>query len=278
MEMLKLDNWDPVQTTENIIRSIRSLLETHGQIDVENFMNDKERYPKGAYSELEYLLLELELLCDKDPRANLKYPLADWQKKERAKTTAKRQENEKKLKEYWARGTGYGHDSAANASWNVSAYLAAQKERDFEFERVLEKITQGISQTTNLPPQMVRIEVVLLLSLAPSHIVFISSPLTRQPLQLQSTFLVLEESCLVPVLESYLSNDSLLDMNRHQSLYQTVYALVRSIAGNKHFAGLLDKLEHQSKSLHELFSRLHQQAQFVNLRCVHCQTCVRNGV
>jgi hypothetical protein len=156
MEMLKLDNWDPVQTTQSIIRSVRSLLEEHGQIDVENFMNDKERYPRGAYSELEYLLLELELLCDKDPRANLKYPLADWQKKERAVTVAKRQENEKKVKQYWASGTGYGHDSAAS-SWNVAAYLAAQKERDFEFERVLELITKGIRDTVNMPPQIVRL-------------------------------------------------------------------------------------------------------------------------
>ena len=42
----------------------------------------------------------------------------------------------------------------------------------------------------------------------------------------ETTFVTLEESCLVPVLENALSNDSLLDMNRHAVLYAAVFQLV----------------------------------------------------
>jgi len=101
MEMLKLDNWDPVKDMRETIGQIRLLLETYGQIDITNVMNDSVRYPAGAYTELEYLLLELELLCDKDPRANLKYPPPEWKKREKAATRAKKQNSS--TQEYWAK-------------------------------------------------------------------------------------------------------------------------------------------------------------------------------
>eukprot|EP01122_Echinamoeba_exundans_P011468 TRINITY_DN4564_c0_g1_i1.p1 TRINITY_DN4564_c0_g1~~TRINITY_DN4564_c0_g1_i1.p1 ORF type:complete len:869 (-),score=241.05 TRINITY_DN4564_c0_g1_i1:174-2780(-) len=232
-EMFKLDNWDPVKDMKFYIQAIRSLLEKYGSIDTTNFMNDMDRYPEGAYTELEYLLLEIELLTDKDPRANLKYPQPDWVKKEKAAVVAKREEAEKEKgtnKDFWARGTGYGHEG--KSAWNVQAYLAAQRERDLEVERVIAAISREIRKTAQMPPQY-----------------------------LASATNMLEESCLVPLLESYLANDSLLDMNRHSSVYNCVFDLLRSVAEHKQFRVLVDKLEHQRASLHELMVRLNQQAQ-----------------
>jgi baculoviral IAP repeat-containing protein 6 (apollon) len=232
-EMFKLENWDPVKDMKFYIQSIRSLLEKYGSIDTTNFMNDMDRYPEGAYTELEYLLLEIELLTDKDPRANLKYPQPDWVKKEKAAVVAKREEAEKEKttnKDFWARGTGYGHEG--KSSWNVAAYLAAQRERDLEVERVLAAISREIRKTAQMPPQF-----------------------------LASATNMLEESCLVPLLESYLANDSLLDLNRHSSLYGCVFDLMRAVAEHKQFRVLVDKLEHQKTSLYELMTRLNQQAQ-----------------
>lgn len=196
-------------------------------------MNDMDKYPQGAYTELEYLLLELELLTDKDPRANLKYPQPDWVKKEKAAVVARKEEDEKKgpkdPKDFWARGTGYGHEG--KSTWNVNAYLAAQRERDLEIERVIAAAASEIRKSAMMPPQ------------------YLSSATT-----------MMEESCLVPLLESYLANDSLLDMNRHAHLYSCVFDTLRAVAEHKHFRVLVDKLEHQRASLYELMTKLHQQA------------------
>jgi len=88
MEMFKLNNWDPIKDMRFTIGIIRQLLEAHGQIDVSTAFNDLELYKTGAYTELEYLLLELELLCDKDPRANFKYPPPEWKTKQPESTSS----------------------------------------------------------------------------------------------------------------------------------------------------------------------------------------------
>lgn len=68
---------------------------------------------------------------------------------------------------------------------------------------------------------------------------------------------VLEESCIVPVLDSYLRNDSLLDMGRlfckvtfiiarrHVSLYTVIFDICREIASNETLLPLLDTLPGQ---------------------------------
>jgi hypothetical protein len=50
--------------------------------------------------------------------------------------------------------------------------------------------------------------------------------------QKQRRFLILEESSLIPVLEYFLNNDSLLDMSRHESLYTALLNIVRALAEN----------------------------------------------
>jgi hypothetical protein len=112
-----------------------------------------QEYPKGAYSELEYLLLRLELLCETDPRANLKYPTqvrsahllllfvvarlltrleAPLKKPADVKKSPAQSHTEP---QYWAKGTGYGHQG--QSTWDVNAYLAAQRAKDQQTEYVL---------------------------------------------------------------------------------------------------------------------------------------------
>jgi hypothetical protein len=82
MEILKLNYWDPgisysfslfpllcthlvtllVKGMKYVLGEIRSMLQEHGRLDVNNPMNDMTLYPAGAYTRLEYLLLRLELL------------------------------------------------------------------------------------------------------------------------------------------------------------------------------------------------------------------------
>ena len=43
---------------------------------------------------------------------------------------------------------------------------------------------------------------------------------------------LLESSCLVPALECYLKNDSLLDMGRQVFLYRTILQTLRYLVGH----------------------------------------------
>lgn len=69
-----------------------------------------------------------------------------------------------------------------------------------------------INQSTNLP---------LRLFLVVWMCVFLCLPLNRVD-SVNSSLRVLEESCLVPFLQQLLENDSLLDVDRHASLYTSV--------------------------------------------------------
>lgn len=53
----------------------RKLLEDYGRVNVDMAMNDKNKFTEGSYTRLEWLLLQLELLSDHFPRANLKYQI-----------------------------------------------------------------------------------------------------------------------------------------------------------------------------------------------------------
>lgn len=223
MEILKLNYWDPVKGMKYVIGEIRSMLQEHGRLDVNNPMNDMAQYPAGAYTRLEYLLLRLELLCETEPRANLKY--AAPEKLQKQPTAKVKKVEEAKDAKFWARGTGYGHGHTSKVDWDVQAYLAAQKQKDRETQSIIESIIVELET----PDQNVQFEVV-------------------------------EESCLVPVLENYFRNDSLLDMGRHASLYIALLGVVRAIAKQENLLPMLDALPGQAKSVYLLLTDLDSQA------------------
>ncbi|CAM9308052.1 unnamed protein product [Ascophyllum nodosum] len=78
----------------------------------------------------------------------------------------------------------------------------------------------------------------------------------------KSSLRVLEESCLVPFLQQLLENDSLLDVDRHASLYTSVFKVVRCITAWRSLHPLLCPMKGQppGKSLYRLLSRLGDRA------------------
>lgn len=226
MEILKLSYWDPVKGMKYVLTEIRSMLQEHGKLDVNNPMNDMLQYPAGAYTRLEYLLLRLELLCETEPRANLKYAAPDKDKLQKQPAAkAKKLDEPTKDGKFWERGTGYGHGHTNKVDWDVQAYLAAQKQKDKETQSIIEAITTELETS----PQDVQFE-------------------------------ILEESCLIPVLENYFRNDSLLDMGRHATLYIALLGVVRAIAKIENLLPLLDSLPSQAKSVYLLLTDLDSQA------------------
>eukprot|EP01116_Phalansterium_solitarium_P017677 TRINITY_DN4413_c0_g1_i2.p1 TRINITY_DN4413_c0_g1~~TRINITY_DN4413_c0_g1_i2.p1 ORF type:complete len:883 (+),score=181.75 TRINITY_DN4413_c0_g1_i2:114-2762(+) len=224
MDILKLSFWDPIQPMSAVLLKIRDLIEAFVKLDVHNPLNAN---PKGAYSDMEHLLLRLELLSELDPRANLKYPELETAK--RAVVAPRRKDDDKKEKKYWASGTGYGHGSSKKPEWDVEAHLAAQKEKDRETEAVIKSLHSALMSRTSSPES------------------------------LTADFEGLEESCLVPFFEHHLKNDSLLDMSRHISLYLAILQFIRDIAAQDVLVPLLDVLPFQKQSVLQLLESLHKQ-------------------
>ena len=56
---------------------------------------------------------------------------------------------------YWAAGTGYGHDnSTTTVSWDVDAYLAAQRETDRLLSEALREVRGALDDTGRWPGDM----------------------------------------------------------------------------------------------------------------------------
>jgi baculoviral IAP repeat-containing protein 6 len=78
-----------------------------------------------------------------------------------------------------------------------------------------------------------------------------------------NSFAAIEGSCLVPLLEAQLKNESLLDIHRHAKLYHTCLQVVRAFSTWPHLVPLLAPLASQErgKSLSQLLLRMERRVQ-----------------
>lgn len=101
-------------------------------------------------------------------------------------------------------GTGYG-SGACSSTWNASKTLAKQAEEDRQVEVILQVLASFMNPNDDIPGA--------------------ESP------ELPGTFIdLLDHSCLLPVLRSYMRNDSIMDMTNRVSLYRAVMLTIRAIA------------------------------------------------
>eukprot|EP01119_Soliformovum_irregulare_P016152 TRINITY_DN463_c0_g2_i4.p1 TRINITY_DN463_c0_g2~~TRINITY_DN463_c0_g2_i4.p1 ORF type:complete len:834 (-),score=313.83 TRINITY_DN463_c0_g2_i4:9-2510(-) len=232
MNHLKFSHWDPVKDMTWVLSRIRKLIQAKGRIDLEsefNFLN----FQDGSYSQLEHLLLRLQLLTEIEPRS--KVP-GDFDENSvdvvspivsptsSAPTTPTLSKKDKKDAQYWAKGTGYGHNQAQK--WDTQAYLAAQKEKDTQTQTVIEEISKALEREQDA-----------------------------------SSYEIIESSCLIPVLDSYLRNDSLLDISRHSDLYFSIFKTIVGLASRDLYFGLLDDLPFQVTSIASHMTKLNAQAE-----------------
>nr|XP_006820901.1 PREDICTED: baculoviral IAP repeat-containing protein 6-like [Saccoglossus kowalevskii] len=133
MEMLKLSFWNPTKDMKSVLSEIKGYLQNWARLECDSCRNDPKRYPKGSYVDIEHHLLRLALVSEISPRANLKYSI-EVEKPPEIRLAAE----DGKKKEYWQKGVGYGHRN--RPGWDISAYIAAQKEKDKQIESVLNSI------------------------------------------------------------------------------------------------------------------------------------------
>ncbi|KNC47475.1 ubiquitin-conjugating enzyme family protein [Thecamonas trahens ATCC 50062] len=148
---------------------------------------------------------------------------ADAERK--AKLEREREKNADK-QEYWAKGTGYGTGSTAETAWDQSKYAEEMAERERRVGLLLDTVT-GCVLAKSVP---------------------------------DSLFTLLEGSCLVPFVGSYLRNDSLLDMAKHKSIYLALMRLVEALCSHDVTLALFDDLEGEATSVFALLKKLHSCA------------------
>lgn len=116
---------------------------------------------------------------------------------------------------YWAKGTGFGTGSTQQ-SWDVEQSIMKQKSEEEQVTVLL----QILSSYLNPGDQR-------------ETFVDLSGDLPPVFLEL------MQKSCLIPVLCSYLRNDSVLDITRHIPLYRAILLLLRAIALSSRMVTLL---------------------------------------
>ncbi|XP_068681369.1 baculoviral IAP repeat-containing protein 6-like isoform X1 [Montipora foliosa] len=116
---------------------------------------------------------------------------------------------------YWAKGTGFG-TGPTSSGWDVEQAMLKQKAEEEHVTCLLQVLASYIrpfrKDSRNQETES---------SQSSSERIF------SVPEQLLG---LLEESCLIPALSSYLRNDSVLDMARHVPLYQAVLEVLRAVA------------------------------------------------
>lgn len=136
---------------------------------------------------------------------------------------------------YWAKGTGFGTGSTQQ-SWNVEQALLRQKSEEEHVTVLLEVLSSYINPGDAIPINDDEKDEI-------SYRDNCDESSELPPLFKD----LLQKSCLVPALSSYLRNDSVLDITRHIPLYRGVLKLLRAIALSDQLVSLLLPPKRQDK-------------------------------
>ncbi|KAG5670331.1 hypothetical protein PVAND_000606 [Polypedilum vanderplanki] len=136
---------------------------------------------------------------------------------------------------YWAKGTGFGTGSTQQ-SWNVEQALSKQKSEEEHVVVLLQVLSSYINPGDIIP------------NAETNNINYHDS--MSESCDLPPIFTdLLQQSCLIPALCSYLRNDSVLDITRHIPLYRAILQLLRALSISSQLIHLLlAKQENDSKT------------------------------
>lgn len=197
LDMIKSDYWTPARGLDFVIRKLYEILGKHADVNINSHMNDMDKYPMGAYLELEDYLMKLASYCE-----NVNdFDQLDEQKYEKINPTTKTKEknkndNEKPAKTaYWASGTGYG--TSGSKEWNINEYVTMEKQKEKQVITLLTKIMEKIQ----------------------NHDVS----------DIASVYNTIDGSYLISYIKSTLKGASFLDMTKHIELYTQIFAIVQNL-------------------------------------------------
>ncbi|XP_021713192.1 baculoviral IAP repeat-containing protein 6 isoform X3 [Aedes aegypti] len=135
---------------------------------------------------------------------------------------------------YWAKGTGFGTGSTQQ-SWNVEQALLRQKSEEEHVTVLLQVLSSYINPGDKFPSNL------------DSEVLSYRECSETLP-ELPPIFLdLLQQSCMIPALSSYLRNDSVLDITRHIPLYRAILQLLRAISLSNQLVSLLVNKNNEGK-------------------------------
>ncbi|KAI6202918.1 hypothetical protein M3Y94_00496400 [Aphelenchoides besseyi] len=178
--------------------------------------------------------------------------------------------------QFWAKGTGFGSGSTS-VHWNLASHVAKRKQHEVTVTCLLNVLTnyikrQTVAATSRLVASFERDNSDTkngqkkhqIAKLATTHEE--PSPFTAIPgLFVQ----MVERSCLNSILNSYIMNDSVLDISRHVMVYESVIGLILSFCSSvsvaheneqtniEHMSDLILKTDENSgQSIYERLKKL----------------------
>lgn len=205
-KMVKLNYWKPTRDSLFIINKIYDILNQKGSIFIDTDMNNTNKYKDGAYLSLESHLVKLASYVNintdnDDDLDNEKYEQTFNISKKEDTKTANKKHNTG-----WAPGTGYG--GGGTSVWNVDAYIKSQEEQDRQIKNILSQIIIEIQDIT-----------------------------TNHDL----VYNTIKHSYLIPYVKSMLDGITLLEMSKHQEVYNIIFNLLGNIA-NEHGIYLFENI------------------------------------
>ena len=192
--MVSLDFWTPARDCIFIINKIYKILDKHASIDLNTDLNDRLKYPNGAFMILEDNLLKLASLTNIKQTDDLDDQVYESIKDCINKKTGSANNNKK---QYWAKGTGYGH--SGNNVWNIDAYIKSQEEKDRQIVNVLRNIIIELENSNDC----------------------------------KLLYNTIKCSYLIPYIKSMLNSITLLEIANHIELYKIIFNLLAILSNEE---------------------------------------------
>ena len=221
-----------------LIPLYRMLLSTLSAADVAKSSVYREQLLKCGL--LKACLVEMMDLCDVMPVSteseHFKTEAAALQADRDEKAAAKKKANSGTS--YWAKGTGYGTNSDEKNDFNLTAYVRETVLTGKKVTQLLEVVAFMLAGVTLVPTG------------------------AEMPAFQKEINEVILASPLRPVLESYLRNDSLLEMSRSLALYQVLFRIAQLLTTQDNFLPLIIP-EDSSSNVYTLMEHLQRIAALV---------------
>jgi hypothetical protein len=225
---------------------------------------------------LRYLLSEMIPLCDVMPRRPGNPAFA--QAIEMCKKIAADKAKEKKTQatatpvdgKYWAKGTGYGTASDESANWNHEQYIKEQAHVARKVALLLEAVHLYLSVVPSVEDKLDVFEQQRQMRLrhgGASHDEEDSTDESvecpEQPEIDLTSYSLISDSALAPLIETYLRNDSLLDMGRHIELYDALLRTTNALVSHEHLIELVMPAADHTVTILTLLTKLHTMSEIV---------------
>ena len=208
LDELSLSKWSPVRKLSTIFSAIHSLLAVYGSIDVDSPLN-KPDAGGALYTEAEIMLYKLSSLTEIAPRANVVNVDTAGVAAMGQQVKAVGGTGPLKKQQSWQKSTtvtGGGKETAkGEGGEDYVSYLAAQRKKNEEIRQILGTVLSELSNKT------------------------IGTMFAN----------LLAQSCILPFIYSYISSDSIIDIERHIENTSAVLFLLRAVARHPSVSHLL---------------------------------------